>query len=73
MYLARQLGDATRLDIQALDPLSGADVEELDFVYATGHGRNGILLAPITGDIVRDLVVSGATSWDISMCASTRF
>ena len=36
----------------------GADVEGL--FYATGHYRNGILLAPITGELIADAVVSGA-------------
>ena len=36
----------------------GADVEGL--FYATGHYRNGILLAPITGELIAEAVVSGA-------------
>ena len=36
-----------------------ADVEGL--FYATGHYRNGILLAPATGEIVADLVVEGSS------------
>ncbi|MEP6707224.1 MAG: glycine oxidase ThiO [Pyrinomonadaceae bacterium] len=35
-----------------------ADVEGL--FYATGHYRNGILLAPITGELIADAVVGGA-------------
>jgi glycine oxidase len=35
------------------------DVEAL--FYATGHYRNGILLAPATGEIVADLVVGGSS------------
>jgi len=30
--------------------------------YATGHYRNGILLAPITGDLIADAIVNGVTS-----------
>ncbi|MGH7395518.1 MAG: NAD(P)/FAD-dependent oxidoreductase, partial [Candidatus Methylomirabilales bacterium] len=41
-----------------LGPVPG--VEEL--LVATGHHRNGILLAPITGQIVRELIVDGRTS-----------
>jgi glycine oxidase len=28
-------------------------------VYATGHFRNGVLLAPVTAEIVADLVLDG--------------
>lgn len=41
-----------------LPVLGGTDVEGL--LYATGHYRNGILLAPITGELIADAVVSGA-------------
>jgi glycine oxidase len=41
-------------------------------VVATGHFRNGILLAPITADIVRDLVVSGRSSVDLAPFAASR-
>ena len=27
--------------------------------YATGHYRNGILLAPITGEVIADAIVEG--------------
>jgi glycine oxidase len=53
-------------------PLIGADPEVAGLVYATGHGRNGILLGPLTGEIVRDLVLDGATPLDIGPCAVTR-
>lgn len=37
--------------------------EEIDgLVYATGHYRNGILLAPITGELIADAIVSGKNS-----------
>ena len=54
-------------------PLIGPDPEVGGLWYATGHGRKGILLGPLTGEIVRDLVVEGATSWDIRPCDVTRF
>ena len=38
--------------------LGGGDVEGL--FYATGHYRNGILLAPITGELIADAVAGGA-------------
>ncbi|HXY18548.1 MAG TPA: glycine oxidase ThiO [Gemmatimonadales bacterium] len=54
-------------------PLIGPDPEVAGLWYATGHGRKGILLGPLTGEIVRDLVVDGSTSWDIRPCDVTRF
>jgi len=54
-------------------PLIGPDPDVAGLVYAAGHGRKGILLGPLTGEIVRDLVRDGATSWDIGACAVTRF
>lgn len=54
-------------------PLIGPDPEVAGLWYATGHGRKGVLLGPLTGEIVRDLVLDGSTSWDISSCAVTRF
>lgn len=37
-------------------PILGADSEVSGLYYATGHYRNGILLAPITGRIIADLI-----------------
>lgn len=37
-------------------PVVGAEPRARGLWYATGHGRNGILLAAITGLIIRDLV-----------------
>jgi glycine oxidase len=54
-------------------PIIGRDPDLEGLVYATGHGRNGILLGPLTGEIVRDLVVRGDTPWDISPYSITRF
>lgn len=54
-------------------PLLGADPEVAGFWYATGHGRNGILLAALTGDVIADLITSGTTDVDISPFAPTRF
>ncbi len=54
-------------------PLIGEDPDVAGLWYATGHGRKGILLGPLTGEIVRDLMLDGSTSWDIAACAVTRF
>jgi glycine/D-amino acid oxidase-like deaminating enzyme len=28
-------------------------------IYATGHYRNGVLLAPLTAELIADLIVEG--------------
>jgi glycine oxidase len=43
-------------------PLLGAVPGRPGLVVATGHYRNGILLAPITGKLVAELIISGRTS-----------
>lgn len=42
-------------------------------VVATGHFRNGILLAPITARLVRELVVDGKPSLDLTPFLPDRF
>jgi glycine oxidase len=56
-----------------LRPIIGFDPDVTGLLYATGHSRNGILLGPITGEIIRDLVVHGETRWDLSPYAIQRF
>jgi glycine oxidase len=41
--------------------------------YATGHYRNGILLAPITASIVADFVEGRKPAIDIQPCSPSRF
>jgi glycine oxidase len=41
-------------------------------VLATGHYRNGILLSPITAEIVKDLVLGRSPSVDVSAFAAAR-
>ena len=54
-------------------PILGWDPDVPGLMYATGHGRNGILLGPLTGQVVTDLVARGTTPWDIQACAISRF
>jgi glycine oxidase len=54
-------------------PILGVDPRLPGLVYATGHYRNGILLAPITGRIVADLILGGATTRDLSSFSIERF
>jgi len=42
-------------------PILGADPSLGGLWYATGHGRNGILLSGITGQLIRQLVVGEST------------
>ncbi len=39
---------------------------------ATGHFRSGLILAPLTGQIITDLIVRGSTPWDIARLAPGR-
>jgi glycine oxidase len=54
-------------------PLVGPDPEIDGLWYATGHGRNGILLAALTGDVMADLITTGGTDVDISLFRPERF
>lgn len=47
-------------------PIVGPEPRMAGLWYATGHGRQGVLLAGLTGEIVADLVATGATELDIS-------
>ena len=38
-------------------PFIGHHPEEEGILFATGHYRNGILLAPATGQMIRDLIL----------------
>jgi len=51
--------------------LGPTDVEGL--LIATGHYRNGILLAPITAKLVRDWIITGKTDFDASRFSPMRF
>ena len=54
-------------------PLLGPDPDVDGLWYATGHGRNGILLAALTGDVIADLITTGATDMDVSLFRPDRF
>jgi glycine oxidase len=53
-------------------PILGYGVLE-NLIFATGHFRNGILLAPITAEIVSDLIAKGSTSRPVEAYRPTRF
>jgi glycine oxidase len=53
-------------------PILGyGEIENL--VFATGHFRNGILLAPVTAEIIADLILKGSTSRPLEAYRPTRF
>ena len=54
-------------------PIIGAEPRLPGLWYATGHGRNGILLAGITGVIVQQLLAGEPTVEDIDAYAPGRF
>ncbi len=45
-------------------PIIGPDPELEGLVYATGYGRDGILLAPLAGSMAADLATSREPVWD---------
>jgi glycine oxidase len=54
-------------------PLLGRDPDLPSVIYACGHGKNGILLAPITGDVVAAIAADSTPAYDISRYAVERF
>lgn len=54
-------------------PLLGADPDHPSLLYACGHSRNGVLMAPLTGDIIADLVAGTPLSHELSQFRPDRF
>jgi glycine oxidase len=54
-------------------PIIGASSRVEGLVYATGHYRNGVLLAPITARIVADLIEGKPADRTLDACAPGRF
>lgn len=54
-------------------PLLGSDPDHPQIVYACGHSRNGILLAPLTGKTVSELVTDKPVTADLSQFRPDRF
>ena len=55
--------------LPVLGPCEGIE----GLVYATGHYRNGILLAPVTGDMIAKAIVEGATPPLLKAFSPNRF
>jgi glycine oxidase len=60
---------------RAADPLPvlGPCAEIEGLFYATGHYRNGILLAPVTGELVARAIVDGVFPPSLSIFSTERF
>jgi glycine oxidase len=53
-------------------PIVGADPETPGLWFATGHGRNGILLAALTGEILGTLLAGDTTDVDLGPFSPSR-
>jgi glycine oxidase len=47
-------------------PVIGADPERPRVIYACGHSRNGILLAPLSAEVIADMLTGAAPRYDMS-------
>lgn len=54
-------------------PIVGSSSRMPGLVYATGHYRNGVLLAPLTAKLVSDLVLDRRTDPALAMTSPDRF
>lgn len=54
-------------------PILGKDLRIGGLVYATGHYRNGILLTPITAQIISELVLHGESTYNLTPFGVQRF
>lgn len=54
-------------------PIVGRDPAHPGLVYACGHSRNGVLLAPLTGECVADLIAGDPPRADLGAYRPDRF
>ena len=54
-------------------PELGRDADTEGLWYATGHGRNGVLLAAITGEIIAQLFTDAPIEYDIGPIDPARY
>ena len=54
-------------------PIIGKDPEADHIIYAVGHARNGILLAPLSGEAVAALAVGESPAHDLTQFRPARF
>ena len=53
-------------------PAMGASSKMPHVFYATGHYRNGVLLAPLTARLIADLVLDGRADDDLASVSPER-
>jgi glycine oxidase len=56
-----------------MQPIIGRDEENPRIIYCCGHSRNGILLAPLSGETVAALAVGESPGHDLSQFRPGRF
>jgi glycine oxidase len=54
-------------------PVIGADPEVPGLIHASGHYRNGVLLAPVTACAIADLIVEGKVDPLLAPFSAARF
>jgi glycine oxidase len=54
-------------------PVIGASSTMRGVFYATGHYRNGVLLAPLTAKLIADLILDGRKAPDLELTRPERF
>lgn len=54
-------------------PILGRDPEVASLVYACGHGKNGILLAPLTAECIVDVIAGARPQFDLAPFSVARF
>ena len=54
-------------------PIIGRAPDHPSVIYATGHYRNGVLLAPLTASLVADLVLEGRQHGGLALTRPDRF
>ena len=54
-------------------PLLGPDPDDPAVIYACGHSRNGILLAPLTAEVVASIIANDPVPYDLTQFRPDRF
>lgn len=54
-------------------PLIGPDPDLPSLHYACGHSRNGVLMAPLTGDCIAAMLAGEESPWNLSAFMPSRF
>jgi len=74
-WTARFIGARAGLRPAAPDhlPIVGASEATPNLMYATGHYRNGVLLAPLTAQVVADRLLRGVNDPSLAVTSPSRF